>query len=595
MTNPPSVFFANITQTDILPSSPSKNHDIVKLITTCILAVIATVGIIGNGLVVWAFRCQVTQGIVSSLLILLLACLDFTSCTVGIPTTIYLDIWNGQTVNWLCRLHMAFKGFIVPVSAFLLVLIALERFLLICFIPGIGLKRNHLRYAFVLILTLGILLAIPMGLHVQAVEVGHERDVLLELLLGAHQMPLSNEWFAHPTVRMRCDKDDYFINDTIYWYYQVIVMVLFVTLLLSLAAFYGTIFLFVWRHESLMFERYGKSKYRGYWIRIHASSSSSARNMSDKSTKTAKSSKEQRACSESVDKRKSSTKNSPAASDGKPERLRCACLCESSRGEEDSVPCAISNSQCQMKVTESTELRNPEISSVLPSNSTTDEQLKTPARKKCQYCWLRSSTPARQTMGLKLDLIKNRSIEDVDTNIPFPKHADYKTRTKWAAKTMERRRNPHVHTARTFALIAVAFVVSYSPYLVYTSMPMTKRNIHSLDEDDPWYVQVGRILFYLYFTNSAANPVIYSCMNRHFRSRVSTLFYKCNCRTNTCPTMIRPNAMDSRIDRRMQTLTRPADSTFEQTVQKLTEPVLGSSVQENESATDTALVDKLAK
>ncbi|KAF5405788.1 Amine GPCR [Paragonimus heterotremus] len=592
MINPQAVFIPNITQANILPQS--ENHDIIKLITTCILAVIATVGLIGNGLVVWAFRCQVTQGIVSSLLILLLACLDFTSCAVGIPATIYLDIWSGQTVDWLCRLHMAFKGFIVPVSAFLLVLIALERFLLICFIPGIGLKRNHLRYAFLLILTVGILLAIPMGLHVQAVEVGHERDVLLELLLGAHQMPSSSEWFAHPTVRMRCDKDDNFINDTIYWHYQVIVMVLFVTLLLSLAAFYGTIFLFVWRHESLMFERYGKSKYRGYWIRIHASSSSSVRNTSGKSTKTAKSVKEQQACSESGDKRMSSTKNSPISSDGKPERLRCACLCESSRGEEDSVPSATSNSQCHMKVTESTELRNPEILSVLHSNSMADEQSKTSAGNKYQYCCLRSSASARQTMGLKLDLINNRKVEEVDTNIPFPKHADYKTRTKWAAKTMERRRNPHVHTARTFALIAVAFVISYSPYLVYTSMPMTKRNMHSLDEDDPWYVQVGRVLFYLYFTNSAANPVIYSCMNRHFRSRVSTLFYKCNCRTNTCQTMTRPNAADPKVDREMQTLTRPADSTFEQTVPKLTQPVLGSSVQENESATDTAVVDKLA-
>ncbi|KAA3677346.1 uncharacterized protein DEA37_0011069 [Paragonimus westermani] len=594
MENPHTAFVTNITQTTILSSSQSKNHDAVKLITTLILAFIATVGLIGNGLVVWAFRCQVTQGIVSSLLILLLACLDFTSCAVGIPTTIYLDIWKGQTVDWLCRLHMAFKGFIVPVSAFLLVLIALERFLLICFIPGIGLKRNHLRYAFVLILTVGILLAIPMGLHVQAVEVGRERDVLLELLLGAHQIPLSNEWLAHPTVRMRCDKDDYFINDVIYWYYQMIVMVLFVTLLLSLATFYGTIFLFVWRHESLMFERYGKSKYRGYWIRIHASSSSFARNISDKSTKIARTAKEQRACSESSDKRRSSTKISPASSDGKSEKLRCACLCESSREEEDSGPSAISNSQCQMKVTESTELHNPEILSVLPSNSVADGRSKTTARNKSRCCCLRFSTP-RQTTGLNSYLTNNRSNEDGDTNIPFPKHADYKTRTKWAAKTMERRRNPHVHTARTFALIAVAFVISYSPYLVYTSMPMTKRNMHRLDEDDPWYVKLGRILFYLYFTNSAANPIIYSCMNRHFRSRVSTLFCKCNCKVNTCPTVIKPKAVDARIDREMQTLTRPADSTFEQTVPRLTEPVLGSSVQENEAATDTALVNKLAK
>ncbi|VDP62600.1 unnamed protein product, partial [Schistosoma curassoni] len=91
------------------------------------------------------------------------------------------------------------------------------------------------------------------------------------------------------------------------------------------------------------------------------------------------------------------------------------------------------------------------------------------------------------------------------------------SRIELSAANLERRRKPHVRTAQTLALVAANFIMSYTPYLVYTTMPIQKRQVVLLKDKPHWTIQVRRILFYMYFINSALNPIIYSCMNRHFR------------------------------------------------------------------------------
>uniref|UniRef100_A0A095CBI3 Coiled-coil domain-containing protein 147 n=1 Tax=Schistosoma haematobium TaxID=6185 RepID=A0A095CBI3_SCHHA len=138
--------------------------------STILLIIISMIGTIGNSLVVWAFTKQVKQGIISGLFILLLACNDLFICLIVIPCTLYLDIWTGDTTDWICRAHLTMKGFVVPVSACILMLIAMERFLLICFIPGIQMQRTHIVLSLVIIFCIGLLCAIPMGLHAMTAE-----------------------------------------------------------------------------------------------------------------------------------------------------------------------------------------------------------------------------------------------------------------------------------------------------------------------------------------------------------------------------------------------------------------------------------------
>ncbi|VDP15606.1 unnamed protein product [Schistosoma margrebowiei] len=226
-------------------------------------------------------------------------------------------IWTGDTTDWICRAHLTMKGFVVPVSACILMLIAMERFLLICFIPGIQMQRTHIVLSLVIIFCIGLLCAIPMGLHVRAI------DLFKELLF------------------------------------------------LGTAGVYALIFLFVWRHESFMYEKYGNPKMKGDWCNI--------------------------------------------------------------------------------------EINNPQLS-----------------------------------------------------------------RTELSAANLERRRKPHVRTAQTLALVAANFIISYTPYLVYTTMPIQIRQIVLLKDKPHWTIQVRRILFYMYFINSALNPITYSCMNRIFSGLYNT-------------------------------------------------------------------------
>ncbi|TGZ70062.1 hypothetical protein CRM22_003403 [Opisthorchis felineus] len=558
---------------DQLVSVSVKNHMETVIATTVMLSLISVVGIIGNVLVVWAFRCHASQGIVTSMLILTLACLDLLICVVGIPSTLYLDVWLGETTDIICRIHMAFKGFIVPVSACVLVFIAIERFFLICFIPGFELKRIHLTVAFISMLCFGIMLAIPMGLHVKSSEIAKDRDELLHLALQSSKTNMNSPKQTAVNIPRRCVKDDRYVGDTIY----------------CLVCIYGVIFLFVWRHESLMFERYGKSKYRGYWIRIHASSKQSTQRPSHSRHSSTQPSKDE---SESLKKAEDSC---GSRKDQKLERIRCACLCDSKQVDENTETQYTSLRNVSKASTDSNKKIGKivdhetgqsesykghnviESANWLPESSTpTPRTNNSNPNKTC--CW-KSPTSVTIVSGSNEseDAVQHPvKTKNEDIKSPFPKQEDYIARTKWAAQTMERRRRPHVHAAQTFALIAAAFVMSYSPYLIYTSMPVAKRNIRTVHDEDRWYVQVGRVAFYMYFINSALNPIIYSCTNRHFRKRLVEIVsrFRDICAICTCQS---PNTNDNVQQRgnlkqlEMQSLSGAPDSTFEKSERKQTD------------------------
>lgn len=500
--------------------------------STILLIIISMIGTIGNSLVVWAFTKQVKQGIISGLFILLLACNDLFICLIVIPCTLYLDIWTGDTTDWICRAHLTMKGFVVPISACILMLIAMERFLLICFIPGIQMQRTHIVLSLVIIFCIGLLCAIPMGLHVRAIDLFKERDELLDLntlKYGLSTME-NEEWLNQLRVSKRCDKDDTYINDQLYWYHQICVLLLFLVLFLGTAGVYALIFLFVWRHESFMYEKYGNPKMKGNWVRIHATPNSSGDineskwNSIKKRISFRKKLKESNDLqNEQEDKQNSSVfeheerqqlelqdrqqyeqncfehlsnlslpqpylkqqtlgihqpltdmTTSTSFVTSNLDRISCVCLCE-----RDNNNGLIKTSQCSI----------PKDKLFNDNNTDKDNEeshcLKLPGNKKTQ-CTIEINNPQLSRIEL-------------------------------SAANLERRRKPHVRTAQTLALVAANFIISYTPYLVYTTMPIQKRQVVLLKDKPHWTIQIRRILFYMYFINSALNPIIYSCMNRHFR------------------------------------------------------------------------------
>ncbi|KAA0195861.1 Amine GPCR [Fasciolopsis buskii] len=543
----------------LLTSDPLDVNSATTIATTVILIVISLMGTIGNGLVLWAFRCKVSKCVVSDLLIQILAGLDMIICSIGIPATLYLDVWQGEATEFLCRAHFAFKGFIVPISACVLVLIALERFLLICFIPGIGLSRTHLIMAFSLIFLIGVVLAIPMSLHVHAVKIVKFHDVLFQPVpfdeerLESESLNLLDEFH----VPVRCNKDDTFISDTTYWYYQIVIITLFAALFLVTALLYVVVFLFVWRHESLMFERYGKSKYRGYFIRIHASIAKPVKDSErcpkpdDHQAKPKSSTRphkvirglENRSVQLSLGEN-SAPVRARAVSDhafGESathglDKITCACRCDgqnildamSISGIEDTTKFRDPSLARLSDACQGSKVENVSEPVIKPLQMDKPIRRDFTARYLCCCCCDKSASQMYDHRKDSLLIYKLIAAEHITEHTHshenlIPKFAERQQCTAKAVKSIERRRKPHVYTAKNFAMIAAAFTISYTPYLVYTAMPVNQRSLTPNTDTGVWS-NIGRVLFYLYFANSAANPIIYSCMNRHFRSFLSKQF-----------------------------------------------------------------------
>ncbi|RTG90887.1 uncharacterized protein DC041_0002674, partial [Schistosoma bovis] len=329
----------------------------------------------------------------------------------------------------------------------------------------------------------------------------------------------NEEWLNQLRVSKRCDKDDTYINDQLYWYHQICVLLLFLVLFLGTAGVYALIFLFVWRHESFMYEKYGNPKMKGNWVRIHATPNSSGDindskwNSIKKRISFRKKLKESNDLqNEQEDKQNSSIfeheerqqlelqdrqqyeqncfehlsslslpqpylkqqtlgihqpltdmTTSTSFVTSNLDRISCVCLCE-----RDNNNGLIKTSQCSI----------PKDKLFNDNNTDKDNEeshcLKLPGNKKTQ-CTIEINNPQLSRIEL-------------------------------SAANLERR-----------PLVAANFIISYTPYLVYTTMPIQKRQVVLLKDKPHWTIQVRRILFYMYFINSALNPIIYSCMNRHFR------------------------------------------------------------------------------
>lgn len=117
------------TEDDGRPGCPLKTSDVVVI---SMLAVFSVVGIYGNGIVIFVYT-KKKDKLTSSVFILALAVYDFLTSSVIMPYTasmIYLRFMI--LYDPLCKIYMFLITFSVPLSAFLMVAIAVDRYLCIC-------------------------------------------------------------------------------------------------------------------------------------------------------------------------------------------------------------------------------------------------------------------------------------------------------------------------------------------------------------------------------------------------------------------------------------------------------------------------------
>ncbi|KAL8623758.1 hypothetical protein ACOMHN_040104 [Nucella lapillus] len=110
------------------PLSPTELYSIVA-----ILSIFSVTGTIGNAIAFYVFSTLKKQKLTSTIFILALAGTDFITCLVTIPFTITMELlYFKLQVDFLCKLYHFLITTTVPFSAFVMVVIAVDRYLCIC-------------------------------------------------------------------------------------------------------------------------------------------------------------------------------------------------------------------------------------------------------------------------------------------------------------------------------------------------------------------------------------------------------------------------------------------------------------------------------
>ena len=163
------------------------------------LSLMSVVGTAGNALVLCVFFRKRKEMAVSTLLIIVLAVVDFVTCLVVIPYTVYMESVDFRVQSDIsCKVYQFLITSNIPFSALIMVLIAVDRYLCIChpFLRLLTVAR-----AKGVIATLG-LFAAALGLCVSLIFGVYQRklETFTPVEQGSHPTgtfehgPLSGSW-----------------------------------------------------------------------------------------------------------------------------------------------------------------------------------------------------------------------------------------------------------------------------------------------------------------------------------------------------------------------------------------------------------------
>src|SRR6218665_745055 len=141
-------------------------------VVMAILILLSLTGTAGNALVMYVFS-QKKDKLVSTLFILVLALVDFVTCLVVIPYTIYMEFVNFHIdSDFVCKLYQFLITSKMPFSAFIMVAIAVDRYFCIChpFLHAMTVFRAKLVVAILAVLAAGIGVCVSLMYGVYTLE-----------------------------------------------------------------------------------------------------------------------------------------------------------------------------------------------------------------------------------------------------------------------------------------------------------------------------------------------------------------------------------------------------------------------------------------
>nr|ANO39014.1 GCR036 [Schmidtea mediterranea] len=145
--------------------------------TLIMLSVICVIGSLGNGLVIIVYTRKHDQ-LTTTLFINILAITDCFTCITIIPMTIYIEYWEwGISSAFLCKLYYFFNNCTIPFSAFLISLIAIDRYICICHPFNKFMTLFKSKVSVGLVLTVSVLLGIASTFQVKMIKGIHPNDL----------------------------------------------------------------------------------------------------------------------------------------------------------------------------------------------------------------------------------------------------------------------------------------------------------------------------------------------------------------------------------------------------------------------------------
>ncbi|XP_076472590.1 uncharacterized protein LOC143301992 [Babylonia areolata] len=121
----------NVTYPSHQPLSPEELYPVVA-----VLSVFSVTGVVGNAIAFYVFstlKKQPNFKLTSTIFILALAGTDFITCLITIPFTIIMELIDFKLqVDFFCKFYHFLITTTVPFSAFVMVVIAVDRYLCIC-------------------------------------------------------------------------------------------------------------------------------------------------------------------------------------------------------------------------------------------------------------------------------------------------------------------------------------------------------------------------------------------------------------------------------------------------------------------------------
>ncbi|XP_064611692.1 cholecystokinin receptor type A-like [Liolophura sinensis] len=233
----------NNTTIDLTKMQGYSNAELYAVLA--ILSLFSVLGTVGNALVIYVFGRR-KEKLTSTVFILTLAGTDFITCLVIVPFTLVMEAIDFRIqYDFPCKLYKFLITSNVPFSAFIMVAIAVDRYLCIChpFLHAMNIFRAKVIIAALALLatTLGIITSLAFGVQMSEPVYNNATD----------------RW-VNQTVE--CDTNVEIISEEFRMTYQKVYAALFLTPLVIVGVLYGLIYRSVlMRRAARLRQKYDKA------------------------------------------------------------------------------------------------------------------------------------------------------------------------------------------------------------------------------------------------------------------------------------------------------------------------------------------------